>query len=87
MTNKRNTVIYIGVTSDLRRRVFEHKESLIEGFTSKYKCTKLVWYEETGNIISAIEREKQMKGWKREYKVNVINLMNKEWADLYNSLG
>jgi len=86
MTNKYNTVLYIGVTNDLKRRIFEHREKLVEGFSSKYNCHKLVWYEQTNNIESAILKEKQMKKWKREYKNNIINEMNPEWNDLYEEI-
>ena len=72
MTNKNNTVIYIGVTNNLQRRVYEHKYYLLEGFTKKYKCRKLVWFQETDSITRAIEQEKRMKKWKREYKENLI---------------
>ncbi len=83
MTNKYNTVLYIGITNNLTRRVYEHKNHLVEGFTSKYNCHKLVWYLETDNVESAILQEKRMKKWKREYKENVINALNPEWRDLY----
>ena len=86
MTNLTNTVLYIGVTNDLIRRVYEHKEGLIKGFTEKYKCNKLVWYESTTDINSAIKKEKQMKKWKRVYKENLINQMNREWKDLYDDI-
>ena len=86
MTNDQNSVLYIGVTNNLIRRVYEHRNMLNKGFTHKYKCKKLVWYEQTGNIKSAIQKEKSMKGWKRGYKENVINEMNPKWDDLYESL-
>lgn len=86
ITNRNNNVLYIGVTNDLKRRVFEHREKLVEGFSSKYNCCKLVWYEQTNNIESAILKEKQMKKWKREYKDNIINEMNPEWSDLYETI-
>ena len=86
MTNKTNRVLYIGVTNNLIRRVYEHKEGMIKGFTEKYKCNKLVWYESTTDINSAIKKEKQMKKWKREYKENLINKMNPEWEDLYDEI-
>jgi putative endonuclease len=86
MTNKYNKVLYIGVTNNLIRRVYEHKNGLIPGFTKKYNCHKLVWFEESGNIESAILKEKRMKKWKREYKENVINEMNPAWRDLYDEL-
>ena len=86
MTNKTNRVLYIGVTNNLIRRVYEHKKGMVKGFTEKYKCTKLVWYESTTDINSAIKKEKQMKKWKREYKENLINKMNPEWKDLYDDI-
>ena len=86
MTNKNNTVLYTGITNELKRRVYEHKNGLINGFTKKYNCHKLVWYEQTNNVKSAILKEKRMKKWKREYKENVINEMNPEWKDLYDSI-
>ncbi len=86
MTNKYNTVLYIGVTNNLIRRVHEHKNKLINGFSSEYNCSKLVWFIETQNIESAILKEKQMKRWKRAFKNNVINDMNPEWSDLYETI-
>ncbi len=84
MTNKYNTILYTGVTNNLIKRVFEHKEKTIEGFTKKYNCNKLVWFEEALNIKSAIAKEKQIKKWKKDYKINLINSMNPDWKDLYN---
>ncbi len=86
MANKYNTVLYTGVTNNLVRRVYEHKEKLVKGFSSKYNCIKLVWFIETHNIESAILKEKQMKKWKREHKNNIINDMNPEWNDLYETI-
>ena len=86
MTNKRNTVIYTGVTNNLKRRVYEHKEKLIEGFTKKYNITKLVYYEVLKDIENAILRENQIKGGSRQKKIELINNMNKEWRDLYEEL-
>ena len=83
MSNNYNNVLYIGVTNDLKRRVYEHKEDILEGFTKKYKCHKLVWFTQTNDVNEAIRKEKQMKKWKREYKDNVINEFNPEWKDLY----
>jgi putative endonuclease len=85
MTNKHNTVLYTGVTNDLKRRVYEHKSGL-GGFTSKYNITKLVYYEACDNIYSAIAREKQIKGGSRQKKVDLINTMNSHWKDLYEEL-
>ena len=82
MTNKTNNVLYTGVTGDLERRVFEHKNKLLKGFTSKYNVNKLVYYEVTGDIFSAINREKQIKGGSRKKKIDLVNSINKEWKDL-----
>jgi putative endonuclease len=86
MTNKRNTVLYTGVTNDIRRRVYEHKEKLVEGFAKKYNITKIVYYEVFDSIENAILREKQIKGGSRQKKIDLINSMNKEWRDLYEEL-
>ena len=86
MTNKKDTVLYTGVTNNLERRVYEHKEKLVEGFTKKYSVTKLVYYEVFENIENAILREKQIKGGSRQKKIELINNMNKEWQDLYENL-
>jgi putative endonuclease len=86
MTNSRNTVLYTGITNDLKRRVYEHKGRLIEGFTKKYNLTKLVYYEACGDIEGAIIREKQIKGGSRQDKLNLVNAANKEWRDLYCDL-
>lgn len=84
MTNKTNKVVYTGVTNDLQRRLYEHKNKLIEGFTQKYNVNKLVYYEETSDIKIAILREKEIKKWRREKKDNLINTLNPEWNDLSN---
>jgi putative endonuclease len=81
MTNRSKT-LYTGVTNDLMRRVCEHKNKMIEGFTKRYNLTKLVFYEETGEILSAIRREKQIKGWLRSKKIALIESLNPEWKDL-----
>ena len=81
MTNKSRT-LYTGVTGDLMRRVYEHKNKLIKGFTSKYNIQYLVYYETTSSIESAIEREKQIKGWLRAKKIALIDLINPKWKDL-----
>ena len=85
--SKRNGTLYIGVTSNLKKRIYEHKESLIDGFTKKYKVNKLVYFETTNDVNSAIQREKQMKKWKREWKLKLIEKENPCWIDLYNNLG
>jgi len=78
MSNVSNTTVYVGVTNDLKRRVYEHKNNLVDGFTKRYNLHKLVYFEQTDSITSAIEREKQLKGIKRDRK----NYFNPEWADL-----
>ena len=82
MTNKCNNVIYIGVTSNLIKRVFQHKVKYYRGFTSKYKCDKLVYFEEFNDINLAITREKQIKSGDRERKEDLINSINSKWMDL-----
>jgi len=82
MASRRNGTLYIGVSSDLFKRVYEHKNDLNEGFTKKYSVHTLVYYEECENIVSAIEREKQLKGYLRKKKLKLIELNNPEWKDL-----
>ena len=84
MTNKSNTVLYTGVTNDIVRRVYEHKHKLVKGFTSRYNITKLVYYEASTDINGAIAREKQLKGWRRQKKVVLIEASNPTWRDLSN---
>ena len=86
MTNKNNTVLYTGVTSDLRRRVYEHKHKMSKGFTKKYNIVKLVYYEILQDPYYAIAREKQIKGGSRKKKIELINSINSEWKDLYDAL-
>ena len=83
MTNRNNNVLYIGVTSNLEHRVLEHKNRVHpNSFTAKYKCFKLVYFEHGNSIKSAIEREKQLKNWKREWKNELVEKLNPEWNDL-----
>ncbi len=82
MTGWNNNVLYIGVTGDLMRRVFEHKSKEIPGFTCRYNLDKLVYYEDYTDIKQAIAREKQLKGWKRQRKNSLVNNFNPEWKDL-----
>jgi len=82
LTNKNNTVLYIGVTSNLPKRVYEHKMELTEGFSKKYKCKKLVYYEVFDSIEAAIKREKYLKGKKRSFKIGLIEGLNPQWRDL-----
>ena len=86
MTNKNNRVLYTGVTNDLKRRVYEHKEKFVSGFTGKYNVTKLVYYEILEDPENAILREKQIKAGSRRKKIDLIEGFNKEWNDLYNGL-
>ena len=86
MASRRNGTLYIGVTNDLVRRVYEHKNDLVEGFTDKYRVHKLVYWEQSENIESAIEREKQLKHWKRAWKLALIEEHNAGWHDLYEQL-
>jgi putative endonuclease len=86
ITNKRNTVLYTGVTNNLKKRVYEHKEKLTDGFTKKYNITKLVYYEVFEDIESAILREKQIKAGSRQKKIDLVNSQNKGWVDLYELL-
>lgn len=86
LTNKANEVLYTGVTNDLVRRVYEHKEKFVEGFTKKYNLTKLVYFEVFDSVEQAILREKQIKAGSRAKKVALINGTNPKWEDLYDSL-
>jgi putative endonuclease len=86
LASKRNGTLYIGVTNNLIRRVFEHKNELIEGFTKKYGIKDLVYYEETDDMKTAILREKRLKTWKRNWKIKLIENFNPTWKDLYNDL-
>lgn len=86
LTNPRNTVLYTGVTGDLKRRVWEHKQKLVAGFTKKYNVDKLIYYETCENAYSAITREKQIKAGSRQKKLNLINSLNPKWNDLTGSL-
>ena len=81
MTNRSRT-LYTGVSSDLRERVYQHRMKLVPGFTSKYNITQLVYFEATGDALTAIQREKQIKGWVRSKKLALIESMNAEWEDL-----
>ncbi len=81
MTNKSKT-LYTGVTNNLSRRVYEHKSKLVPGFTARYKITKLVYYEQTNDVKSAIAREKQIKGWLRRKKIELVESMNPDWRYL-----
>ena len=86
MASGHNGTLYIGVTSDLPGRVWQHKEGTADGFTKKYGCKMLVWFEQFGDIELAIQREMQMKEWKRLWKLRAIEEMNPAWDDLYEGL-
>ncbi len=86
MANRRDGTLYVGVASDLPRRVYQHRESLIEGFTKRYGLKMLVYYEQYDDIRVAIQREKTMKHWPRAWKVRLIHQMNPDWEDLYSQL-
>ncbi len=86
LASQRNGTLYIGVTSDLIRRVWEHKQDLVEGVTKKYGVHDLVWFEQHEDMLTAITREKTLKEWKRAWKLELIEKMNPEWKDLYEGL-
>jgi putative endonuclease len=86
MTNRHNTVLYTGVTNDLKRRAYEHRTGQGGAFTKRYNVVKLVYYEQTANVLSAIEREKQIKAGSRKKKIELVESMNPEWKDLYEEL-
>ena len=86
MTNYNETTFYIGVTGDLQKRIWEHKNKIVDGFTKKYNVDKLVYYELTDNVETALNREKQLKRWHRQWKINLIKEINPEFKDLSESL-
>jgi putative endonuclease len=86
MTNKNHTVFYVGTSNDLVRRVYQHREKLLEGFTKRYSLTKLVYYEVAETAMAAIEREKQLKAGSRQDKIKLIKAMNSKWLDLYEKI-
>lgn len=86
MSNKQDGVLYIGVTSDIVKRVYEHKNSFVDGFTKQYNLKNLVYYEVYDEIEEAIKREKQLKNWHREWKIELVNKQNPKWEDLYESI-
>jgi putative endonuclease len=86
MSNWNNKVVYIGITNNLKRRVYEHKTGIIEGFTKKYHVHKLVYFDSTTDVYSAITREKQIKGWKRARKNKLVEKKNPNWQDLYQQI-
>jgi putative endonuclease len=86
LASKRNGTLYIGVTSDLVKRVCEHKEHLVEGFTKKYSVSLLVYFEVADTMYTALAREKQLKNWQRQWKINLIESANPEWNDLFDEI-
>ena len=86
LASKRNGTLYVGVTSDLPKRIWQHKNDLVEGFTKRYTVHDLVWYELADDMASAILREKQIKEWKRQWKLELIEKFNPYWNDLYPSI-
>ena len=86
LASERNGTLYIGVTSDLVKRIWEHKSDFVEGFTKQHQVHTLVWYEMHGNMESAITREKQLKEWKRQWKIELIEKSNPYWNDLYPTI-
>lgn len=86
LASKRNGTLYIGVTNDLVRRVYEHKNELTEGFTKKYSVKDLVYFEQTSDVKEAIQREKRLKTWKRSWKIKLIEETNPNWNDLYSEI-
>ena len=86
LTNYNQTTFYVGVTGNLQKRIWEHKNKLVEGFTKKYNVDRLVYYEVTENVETALNREKQLKRWHRDWKLNLIREFNPELKDLYESL-
>jgi putative endonuclease len=86
LASRKDGTIYIGVTNDIVRRVYEHRQKAVPGFTSKYNITQLVWFEIYDDPISAISREKELKKWRRDWKVQLIEKQNPQWMDLYESI-
>ena len=86
MASQRHGTLYIGVTNNLIRRVYEHREKITPGFTSKYNVNRLVWFDQTDSIEAAIQHEKRLKHWQRAWKIEMIEKANPQWEDLYLSL-
>jgi putative endonuclease len=86
LASKRNGTLYVGVTNDLIRRVYEHRKDIISGFTKKYGVHRLVYYEQVSDIKTALQREKRLKKWNRKWKIELIEQKNPEWDDLYDKL-
>jgi putative endonuclease len=86
MSSKKNGTLYTGVTNNLLKRVYEHKQGVVQGFTKRHEIKTLVWFEQTESIEAAINREKQLKNWNRAWKIHLIEKENPEWKDLYEEL-
>ena len=86
LASQKNGTLYVGVTSDLAKRVWQHKNNQVDGFTQKYAVHTLVWYEQHASMESAIKREKAIKNWKRDWKIKRIEAQNPDWCDLYSGL-
>ena len=86
LASKKNGTLYIGVTSELAKWVWQHKNKVADGFTAEYDVDKLIYFEETSDALAAITREKQLKKWNREWKIRLIEETNSEWRDLYNDI-
>jgi putative endonuclease len=86
LASKRNGTLYIGVTSDLVRRIWEHKNNIVEGFTKRYNVHRLVWYEMHESMESAIAQEKRLKNWRRKWKLELIESNNPNWIDFYDEI-
>ena len=86
LASARNGTLYLGVTSDLVNRIWEHREGVFEGFTKKYGIKHLVWFEVHTDVVAAITREKQLKKWHRDWKINMIQQWNPDWRDLYEEI-
>ncbi|MFD2261733.1 GIY-YIG nuclease family protein [Lacibacterium aquatile] len=86
VTNQRDGTLYVGVTNNLPRRIWEHREAVVEGFTKQYRLKQLVWFEQHDDIAEAIRLEKRLKKWPRQWKINLIEAENPDWEDLYRML-
>jgi putative endonuclease len=86
LASKKNGTLYLGVTNDLGRRIYEHKNNLVEGFSKKYEIHRLVYFEVCEDVRAAIQREKNMKKWKRQWKIELIEKNNPDWKDLYHQI-
>lgn len=86
LASQRKGTLYVGVTNNLVRRIYEHREKLVEGFTDQYNVTRLVWFDQTASIEEAIAHEKRLKRWQREWKISLIEKENPDWIDLYDTI-